>query len=252
MSSGSSRPLLPDLAERRKPYLMAHRGDRTRCPENTLAAFARAIADGADILETDLHLSADGSFMCIHDASVDRTTDGRGEVREMTLAQLKALRASCGDPEFVDERIPTLEELAASLPPDVGLALELKTDEFLAPIVCERLLESLLRSGVRDRTITLSFSLARLQSLGAVDSTIPLGWITMSRLWPRREVQFLGPFWPLLFLNPIYAWLARRRGQMVCPLDPNPDRRLWYYRWLGCDAVLSDDPASTRKALDRG
>lgn len=251
MSNGNGRSLYHALPKGRKPYLMAHRGNRARCPENTLAAFARAISDGADILETDLHLSADGVFMCIHDATVDRTTDGRGEVREMTLAQLKTLSASCGAPAFIDERIPTLEELAASLPADVGLALELKTDEFLSPQVCTRLLDILLRSGVRDRTIILSFSWARLQSVGAIDPSIPLGWITMSRLWPRRGPQFLGPFWPLMFLNPIYAWLARRRGQLICPLDPNPDGRLWFYRWLGCDAVLSDDPASTRKILDR-
>ncbi len=63
-----------------KPYIMAHRGNRTACPENTLAAFRRAITDGADILETDLHLSADQVFVCIHDPTVDRTTDGSGAV----------------------------------------------------------------------------------------------------------------------------------------------------------------------------
>ena len=68
------------LPGRRKPYVMAHRGNRVACPENTLAAFRRALADGADILETDLHVAADGQFVCIHDGTLDRTTNGRGLV----------------------------------------------------------------------------------------------------------------------------------------------------------------------------
>jgi len=97
---------------------MAHRGNRVACPENTLAAFRRALDDGADIIETDLHVTADGEFVCIHDATVNRTTDGRGPVAGMTLAQLKALSALCGRQEFEQERIPTLAELAALLPPE--------------------------------------------------------------------------------------------------------------------------------------
>ena len=69
---------------------MAHRGNRTLFPENTLAAFTQAFRDGADILETDLHLSAEGDFICIHDATVDRTTNGSGEVKNLKLAEIKS------------------------------------------------------------------------------------------------------------------------------------------------------------------
>jgi glycerophosphoryl diester phosphodiesterase len=61
----------------------------------------------------------------------------------------------------------------------------------------------------------------------------------------------LGPFWPLLLANPLYVRLAHAQGQLVCPLDPNPDARLGLYRRLGCDAVLSDDPGATTLALGR-
>ena len=228
---------------------MAHRGNRVACPENTLAAFRRALADGADILETDLHLTADGVFVCIHDATVDRTTDGNGRVAEKTLAELDALSASAGRPEFLGERVPTLSEVAAILPEDVALGLELKTDRFLDPAVCRRLVAELEATGVRNRTVVLSFSLPRLQAVASVAPDVPIGWITLSRPWPIRIGQLLGPFWPLLLLNPFYVWLAHRRGQIVCPLDPTPDRRLWLYKLLGCDAVLSDDPGTTRKKL---
>jgi glycerophosphoryl diester phosphodiesterase len=244
------RPVLT-LSGRQKPYVMAHRGNRVLCPENTMAAFAQAIADGADILETDLHLSADGVFMCIHDATVDRTTDSSGPVAGMTLSELRRLSASCDRSGFEAQRIPTLAEVAGLLPADVALALELKTDRFLEAQVCQQLAAELDELGIRDRSVALSFSLARLRSLQAVAPDLSIGWITLSRAWPMRGVQLLGPLWPLLITNPLYPWLAHRSGQSVCPLDPTPDSRLWLYRRIGCDAVLSDDPGSTCRALGR-
>jgi glycerophosphoryl diester phosphodiesterase len=234
-----------------KPYVMAHRGNRVACPENTLASFQRALADGADILETDLHLSADEQFMCIHDGTVDRTTDGHGEVAKMTLAELKALSASYGRAEFQAERIPTLAEVAAILPANVAIALELKTDRFLGPAVCRALVAELERTGIRGRTAVLSFALPRVQAIQAVAPEIPAGWITITRAWPLAGVQLLGPFWPLLLVNPLYVWIAHRRGQIVCPLDPTPDGRLGWYRALRCDVVLTDNPEATCRRLGR-
>ena len=244
--------LAPAFQGRPRPYLMAHRGNRVACPENTLAAFRHALADGADIIETDLHLTADGIFVCIHDATVDRTTDGSGEVARMTLAELQGLSAGCGRPDHAAERVPTLAETAALLPPTVALALELKTDRFLEAGVGRRLAAELDAAGIGERALLLSFSLARLRAVQTVAPHLPIGWITLSRAWPLPGVEMLGPLWPLLLVNPLYVWLAHRRGQFVCPLDPAPDRRLGWYRRLGCDAVLSDDPGATARALGRG
>jgi glycerophosphoryl diester phosphodiesterase len=239
------------LPDKTKPYLMAHRGNRVVCPENTLAAFRQALADGADIIETDLHLTADDVIVCIHDATVDRTTDGTGPVASMTLAELETLSAAYGRPEFEAERIPTLTELVAMLPSGVALGLELKTDRFLEPEVCQSLVAELEQAAVRNRTVALSFSLPRLQAVQSIAPDMPIGWITLARPWPLREAQLLGVLWPLLFLNPFYVWLAHRRGQLVCPLDPTPNKRLRFYRWLGCDAVLSDDPGATHQVLQK-
>ena len=239
------------LPGRSKPYVMAHRGNRVLCPENTLASFAKAFEEGADILETDLHLSADGVFMCIHDATVDRTTDGSGPVSEKTLVELKRLSASYGFSGFEDERIPTLAETAAILPPGVALALELKTDRFLEPAVCSRLIDELRAAGILERSLVLSFSLARLQAMKRAEPTLPIGWITMARLRPHPLPEVLGPFWPGVFINPFFVRHARRRGQLVCPLDPTPDGRLWYYKLLKCDALVTDNPAATLTALKR-
>lgn len=230
---------------------MAHRGNRAVCPENTLAAFRQALQDGADLLETDVHLSADNFFVCIHDDTLDRTTDGQGPVKDKTLAELKEYSASYGRPEFNEERIPTLAELAAILPPDVGLALELKIDDFLQPEVARKLSEELKSLGIHDRVVIISFSLERLKAVQAVDADIPAGWITMTGLRPITGVQLLGPFWPLLLLNPGYIRQARTRGQIACPLDSHGEKRMWLYRWLKCDVIMSDDPAALARAMGR-
>lgn len=239
------------LTGRPKPYVMAHRGNQVACPENTMAAFRRCLADGADIIETDLHVTADGVFVCIHDGRVDRTTGGTGEVADMTLAQVKALSAGYGRPDFAEERVPALAELCELLrmTPDVALALELKTDRFLEPEVCRRLADELAQFGMRERTVVLSFHLDRVHAVRAIAPDIPTGFITASNPWPPADAELVGPFWPLLLINPFYPAIAHRRGQLVAPLDPTPDGRLWLYRLLRCDAVLTNDPAATRRAL---
>ncbi|HEY9086791.1 MAG TPA: glycerophosphodiester phosphodiesterase family protein [Anaerolineaceae bacterium] len=239
------------LPGRTKPYVMAHRGNRALLPENTLAAFQRALDDGADILETDLHLTADGVFACIHDGTVDRTTDGSGPVAQMTLAELKRLNAAHYRPGAQPQSVPTLTELAAILPPYAALALELKTDRFLEPEVCRKLAAELESSGVRQRAVVLSFSLARVLAVKAAAPDIPVGLISMSRVWPLSGIDMIGPIWPLAFANPLFAWLAHRRGQLFCPLDPIPEKRLWYYRLIGSDAILTDNPAETIRRLGR-
>jgi glycerophosphoryl diester phosphodiesterase len=239
------------LPGRQKPYLMAHRGNRSLFPENTRSAFLRAFEDGADILETDLQLSADEIFVCIHDGSVDRTTDGHGLVSDKNLLDLKRLNAAASRPDLPVEPIPTLDELCSWLPPGVALALELKSDRFLEPGIAESLLLLLRKANVLDRTVLLSFSQERLRSIKARDADIPIGWITLKSAIPQGEFEMLGPFWPLLILNPFFVRWAHRRHQAVAPLDPTPESRLGYYLWLGCDAVLSDHPHRTAEKLHR-
>ncbi|MBZ0251997.1 MAG: hypothetical protein K8I02_01540, partial [Candidatus Methylomirabilis sp.] len=95
----------------RRCLRIAHRGASGECPENTLAAFGRALEIGVDMVEFDVHLSRDGVPVVIHDDDVRRTTDGRGLVKDLTLAELRRLDAGgWKDARFAGERIPTLEE----------------------------------------------------------------------------------------------------------------------------------------------
>ncbi|PYU46700.1 MAG: hypothetical protein DMG53_11330 [Acidobacteria bacterium] len=92
--------------------VIAHRGASGNAPENTMAAFKKAVALGANFIETDLQLSRDARLVAIHDATVNRTTNGQGTVHDMTLTELRRLDAgSWFGSEFAGERIPTLEEI---------------------------------------------------------------------------------------------------------------------------------------------
>lgn len=228
---------------------MAHRGNNVLFPENTLAAFQQAFQDGADILETDLQISKDNHFICIHDGSIDRTTDGKGLVSDYSVEELKTFSAFYGREEFRSERIPLLSELAAILPADVALALELKSDRFLEEKTCQQLIDLLTTTGIRERTFVISFSKERVQCVHRLAPDIPAGLISMSGFTPDPEMQIVGPFWPLLLLNPFYIRQVRKNNQIVCPLDPTPDKRLWIYSKMKVDAVLTDNPQKTCRLI---
>ena len=110
-----------------KPIVLGHRGWPQECPENTLASMAAAVELGCEAVELDLHLSADGRVVVMHDAEVERTTDGTGCIHEMTLAEIKRLDAgSWFGARFRGERVPTLEELLEVVPHEVELYAEVK------------------------------------------------------------------------------------------------------------------------------
>ena len=113
-----------------RPYVIAHRGISGRYPENTLLAFEKAIEAKTDWIEIDVRTSTDGVVFLAHDGSAERTTDGHGRFKLMTIAQVKALDAgSYMGAEFAGERIPTLEETLDCIDSRVRLCIEIKGDD---------------------------------------------------------------------------------------------------------------------------
>jgi glycerophosphoryl diester phosphodiesterase len=251
-----------------RPLVMGHRGSPEEAPENTLASFELALAQGAEILETDLRFTRDEEIVLIHDETVDRTTNGIGAVRGMTLADIKMLRTrgplterqhhavqqGAGAEERASaggEAPPTLEELLRLLRGEIPLALELKDDHFLSRLGAMRLVDLLSEYRALESTVLVSFSLPRLQAFRTIAPNLRIGMITLSNPFPLFPTEFLGPFFPLLFANPFYVRWARRLGKIVCPLDPSPEPRLGYYVRLGASVLLTNHPARTRRALKR-
>lgn len=163
-------------------WVIAHRGASGDAPENTMAAFRRAVEAGAGFIETDLQLSRDARLVAMHDDLLDRTTNAHGPVSARTLEELRQLDAgswfSAGTQKqtFASERIPTLDEvLAFGREHDIGLYLEMK-----APAVsgAEHALVGALRaSGEIVRTVVLSFDLGLLAQVRSFEPLIVTGYL---------------------------------------------------------------------------
>jgi glycerophosphoryl diester phosphodiesterase len=159
----------------RNPWVIAHRGASGHAPENTFAAFQRAVELGATFIETDLHVTRDGRFVAIHDSTVGRTTNGSGEVRDFTLDELREVDAGLWfDRDFMGERVPTLEEiLEFSRDHDVVFYLELKYAAVWG--MDHALVAALQKAQSAPRTVVISFDPATLRPLRRLDPAIMTG-----------------------------------------------------------------------------
>ena len=155
-------------------FIAAHRGDRADAPENTIQAFEAAVTSGTDFLETDVQLTADGAAVLMHDATVDRTTDGTGAIADLTLAQIRSLDAgSWYDPAFAATTVPTFAEFLDLLvrEPEVTALVELKYSWSVAEV--GPLLSGIYFRGLQDRIVFASFSPRSLDALQAADPVFP-------------------------------------------------------------------------------
>lgn len=113
-------------SDTKQAVITAHRGGASLGEENTIECIKRGMAAGAESIEIDVHITADGHVVVCHDATVDRTTNGSGAINDMTLEQIKALRITNAQGEATDLQIPTLEEVLETLNGEVELLLEIK------------------------------------------------------------------------------------------------------------------------------
>lgn len=153
-----------------RTLIAAHRGGAREVVENSRAAFRHAIALGADQVEFDVHQTADGRLVVLHDATLDRTTSGTGPVVARTLAELRAVRLR----EAVEETVPTLEEVLDILEPaSIGLRIEIKAGPDLERYEgIEAAVVELLRArGLLERSVITSFLLPILEAARKAGAT---------------------------------------------------------------------------------
>jgi len=226
-----------------KFFVWAHRGASAVAPENTMAAFRAAEAAGADGIELDVHLSRDGVPVVLHDETLERTTDGRGPVGAVSLAQLRQLDAGAWfDPAFAGERLPTLEEVFVWASDRLRLNVEIKAAEAGLAVV------ELLRNNPRVRILVSSFDHGMLEQLRRHAPELPLAFLVDSPFWRRavrRAVQCraesLHPRYDLLS-HPLLA-ACRRQGLAVhCWTVDRPEESASLRR-RGVAGVFTNDPA---------
>ncbi len=157
-----------------RPLVIAHRGDSAHRPENTLASFAGALEVGAEIVELDVQLTADGHVVVIHDPTLDRTTTGRGDVRRLTLAEVRAVSAGYPDrfgTAYAGERVPSFAEVLGILRDRARALVEIKTESVTDDAeggIEARVADEVRRAGMAGQVALISFdhrAVLRLQSL---------------------------------------------------------------------------------------
>ncbi len=179
---------------RRRPLVVAHRGVRAVLPENTLASFALALEQGADVLETDLRFTQDGEIVLFHDATLERTTEGAGPLRDHTLAEIKRLRTWTPARRLDTHAVPTLLELLQMTQARTPLLLELKDPLFVDAGYARKLVDLLVAYDVTDRCALVSFHPEFVASVKRICPTIPTGHITANNPRPLPDTDLIGTF----------------------------------------------------------
>ena len=142
-----------------KPKIFAHRGASAYAPENTMAAFSLAVHQGADAIELDAKLSADGYVVVMHDDTVDRTTNGTGRVSSLSLAELQKLDAgSKFPPLFKSEKVPTLEEVYETLGRKILINVELTNYSTPMDDLPDKVIALVKKFNLEERVLLSSFS----------------------------------------------------------------------------------------------
>jgi glycerophosphoryl diester phosphodiesterase len=258
-----SSPRHPALAG--GPLLIGHRGAAGLAPENTLPSFREAVERwGVDMIELDVRATADGHCVVIHDATVDRTTDGTGPVAAKTLAELKRLDAGHtfagpdGDHPFRGRgiTIPTLEEALAAFP-DTRFTIEVKIGTAQAGMFeAIRTLAAggrVVAAGMdrADRTLFGDFDGPTSGDNATVRAFYLLHRLRLAWLWPRRADVFQVPehYEERRVVTPRFVRDARRRGVPVHVWTVNEaDDMARLLRW-GVDGLITDRPDRGARVL---
>ena len=232
------------------PLVIAHRGASGMAPENTVAAFQKAVEVGADAVELDVRLTKDGQVVVIHDRRLERTTAGMGNVGCCTLGELKSLEAgSWFDQGFRGESIPTLEEVFDALPDDFLIYVEIKARGLGARALASKVVGLVGRYGRWESTMVASFNPLAMAYIRMVEPRIIRGYI-----WSSQHPLPLRARWLSPLVNP--HWLAPDRrtltevvlarahaaGRPVAAWDMDASADMGRLKEMGLDAAVTDHP----------
>ena len=235
------------------PQVVAHRGNSSVAPQNTLAALEAAWRAGADSIEIDLRLSADGVAVVIHDATVDATTNGSGAVDDLDLAELRRLDAgSWFSPACAGQRVPTFAEVTAFLVARRGidLLLELKGD--WSEEAARGVVELIGEAGLEHRVLVQSFSPATVAVFAAVAPWLRRGLLVVEAgdhlldLCAELAVTACNPYGELLRTRPELVAELHEAGLQVMVWTANEPEQWAALTDAGVDAIITDHPHALR------
>lgn len=243
-----------------RPFLLAHRGACAHAPENTMESFQLAFEQGADGIELDAKLSADGEVVVIHDGTVDRTTNGRGRVSQLTLAELRSLEAgSFFSEKYRGAKIPTLDEVFGAFGKRGIINVELTNYYAGRDDLAEKVCALVRKHGLEARVIFSSFSAFSLKQAAAFLPRVPRGLLAFGGwlgAWARSfgfmfgDYQALHPYLTDVDLRQVQR--VHRLGRRIHVWTANTEEAVLRLKEWDVDGIFSDDPQTARRALGRG
>jgi len=239
----------------KKIEIIAHRGASAITPENTIVSFLEAVKAGSDIIEFDAHLSRDNEVIIIHDNTVNRTTDGLGKIRDLTLPEIKKLDAgSWFSAEFEGERIPTLDELLQKDFNGVKLNIELKGALKEYEQFPEIVIKKIRKYDAVNRVVITSFNTDFLKRVMVLDAEIPFGIISNFKIRNHWEISLkknasqINPLW--YFVNKTFVKKAHKYDVRVYPWTINRKYIVLWLLKMGIDGMITDHPEKLIKILE--
>ena len=233
--------------------VIAHRGFSGEAPENTMAAFRKAIEIGADMIELDVLLSRDGQVVVIHDATLDRTTNGTGNVAEHSLAELADLDGGTWfSPAYKNQRIPTLKEVLDLARGKILVNVEIKTEavtDELGGGITEKVVELVRTHDMRDQVVVSSFDPRALEQMRRLDPGITTAALFNRDLHegksPREVMDEVGSRGFNVSHERVDAAVTRichEMGRPVAVYTVNEVEKMEELLELGVDALFTDFP----------
>ncbi len=251
-----NQPMLPNLP---LPVVFAHRGACAHAPENTLASFELALAQGTDAVELDAKLSADGHVVVFHDPTLDRTTDGTGRLARKKLADLRALDAgSFFSAKYRGEKIPLLEEVFEAVGNKLLINVELTNYTTPRDQLVDRVCELVKKCGLEQRVLFSSFLSSNLNRARQLLPEVPRGLLAAEHWMGAWARSFGFAFGDYAALHPYLTDVDAREVQRVHRLKRrihvwtvNQPEDITRLKGWGADGIFTDDPAMALQILGR-
>ena len=234
--------------------VIGHRGDSQNAPENTLAAFALALDHDADMLEFDVHETADGDVVVIHDDKVDRTTNGHGEVHKLETDALRELSAGAWFADrYSEERVPLLDEVLDLCRGRAVPLIEVKVKRRRAPKIGVKIVDALIRHGMQESAVVICKELDRVREIHDASPTTPLSYLTFTKRQALgaakvRGIRGIDCYWKSLSLSLIAE--LRHAATFLTPWTVNRPRDMDKLLLLGCESIITDSPVLLRDRIE--
>lgn len=238
--------------------IYAHRGASGTRPENTLAAFEKAAGLAIHGVELDVHLSKDGELVVIHDETIDRTSNGVGYVKDLTLAELRAYDyGSWFNDEFAGETIPTLAEVLEIFQLTTHhVNIELKSDIFPYEGMGEKVLYLVEKMGMADRLVISSFDHEAVRHFKKIAPHIEVAILTMDVLVDVYDYARVVPAEALhIYLPSAHRKTTKEallKGAIIRVFTVNKDEYAHALKKLGVHAIFTDFPERMKLVFEEG